>query len=82
MAKKQAGITLEVAQKHLEAFLNAELEISINQHYAIAGKTYTRADLAQVREEIKYWRNIVAELNNAKKHKGRNRAYRIVPRDL
>lgn len=82
MAKKQTGITLEVAQKHLEAFLNAELEISINQHYTIAGKTYTRADLAQVREEIKYWRNIVAELNNAKKHRGRNRAYRIVPRDL
>ncbi len=82
MAKKPTGITLEVAQMHLDAWLKAELEVSINQTYTIGGKTFTRAELAQIRREIDYWRNIIASLNNAKKHRGRNRTYRIVPRDL
>lgn len=82
MAKKQTGITLEVAQKHLEAWLNAELEVSINQSYTIAGKAFTRANLGEIRKEIEYWKNTVASLKNAQKHRGRNRAYRIVPRDL
>lgn len=82
MAKKQTGITLEVAEKHLEAWLNAELEVSINQSYTIAGKAFTRANLGEIRKQIDYWRNVVTSLKNAKKHKGRNRAYRIVPRDL
>lgn len=76
------GITLEIANKHLEAWLNAELEVSINQSYTIAGKSFTRADLGEIRKQIDYWRNMVAALNNAAKHKGRNRVYRIVPRDL
>lgn len=82
-AKKEfEGITLEIANKHLEAWLNAELEVSINQSYTIAGKSFTRADLGEIRKQIDYWKNIVAQLNNAAKHKGRNRIYRIVPRDL
>ena len=80
--KEFKGITLEMAQKHLKAWLNAELEVSVNQSYTIAGKTFTRADLGEIREQIDYWRNVVAELNNVKKHKGRNRIYRVVPRDL
>lgn len=82
-AKKEfKGITLEIAQKHLEAWLNAELEVSVNQAYTIEGKSFTRADLGEIREQIDYWRNVVANLNNVKKHKGRNRIYRVVPRDL
>lgn len=82
-AKKEfEGITLEIANKHLEAWLNAELEVSVNQSYTIAGKSFTRADLGEIRKQIDYWKNIVAQLNNAAKHKGRNRIYRIVPRDL
>ncbi len=76
------GITLEIANKHLEAWLNAELEVSVNQSYTIAGKSFTRANLGEIRKQIDYWRNVVAALNNAAKHKGRNRIYRVVPRDL
>ena len=36
------GITLEIARAHLEAWLNAELEVSVNQSYTIAGKSFTR----------------------------------------
>ena len=82
MGKKFTGLTLEIAQTHLEAWLKAELEVSINQSYTIAGKAFTRADLGQIRKEIDYWKNVVAGMNNVKKHRGRNRVYRIVPRDL
>ena len=76
------GSTLEIANEHLEAWLNAEQEVSVNQSYTIAGRSFTRADLGEIREQIDYWRNMVAELNNVAKHKGRNRIYRVVPRDL
>ncbi len=80
--KEFNGITVEIANRHLEAWLNAEMEVSINQSYTIEGRTFTRADLGEIRKQIDYWRNMATGLNNAAKHKGRNRVYRIVPRDL
>lgn len=77
-----AGITLETAKKHLEIWLEAEEEIAVNQSYTIRDKTFTRADLGQVRKEIDYWSAKVAALENLTSRKGRNRSYRIVPRDL
>lgn len=77
-----AAITLEVAKKHLEMWLEAESEVAINQSYTIGGKSFTRANLAEIRKQIEYWSNKVAELENLAKKKGRNRVYRIVPRDL
>lgn len=38
--------------------------------------------MAEIRKQIEYWSNKVAELENLAKKKGRNRVYRIVPRDL
>ena len=77
-----AAITLEVAKKHLETWLEAETEVAINQAYTIGGKSFTRADLGEIRRQIEYWSNKVQALENIAKRKGRNRVYRVVPRDL
>lgn len=76
-----AGITLKQAQCHLDAWLKAELEISTSQSYKIGTRSLTRADLKEVREQIKFWQNKVTALENASKHRGRNRIYRAVPFD-
>lgn len=76
------GITLEIAKEKLKIWLAAEEELAINQSYTIGGKTFTRADLAEVAQRIEYWNNKVITLENAKKKGGRNRVYRVVPRDL
>lgn len=77
-----AAITLETAKKHLEMWLEAESEVAINQSYTIGGKTFTRANLGEIRKQIEYWSNKVQALENTAKRKGRNRVYRVVPRDL
>ena len=56
-----AGITLEVAKKHLDMWLEAESQVAINQAYTIGGKSFTRANLSEIRNQIKYWSNKVAE---------------------
>ena len=77
-----AAITLETAKKHLEMWLEAESEVAINQSYTIGGKSFTRANLGELRKQIEYWSNKVQALENIAKRKGRNRVYRVVPRDL
>ncbi|MCX4355666.1 MAG: DUF6148 family protein [Oscillospiraceae bacterium] len=77
-----AGITLKEAQKHLKIWLKAESEIATSQSYTIGTRTLTRANLKEVRDQIKFWENKVAELESAAANKGRNRVYRAVPRDL
>ena len=77
-----AAITLETAKKHLEMWLEAGSEVAINQSYTIGGKTFTRANLGEIRKQIEYWSNKVQALENIAKRKGRNRVYRVVPRDL
>ena len=53
--RKVYGITLEAAQKHLEEWMEAELEITTHQSYRIEDRTLTLADLDQVRRMIEYW---------------------------
>lgn len=77
-----AGITLEQANKHLQAWLRAELEITTSQSYKIGARSLTRADLKEVRAQIQFWQKKVNELENADGRRGRNRVYRAVPRDL
>jgi hypothetical protein len=76
-----AGITLQQAQKHLSAWLKAELEITTSQSYKIGTRMLTRADLKEVRNQIKFWMDKVAELENVSKRGGRNRIMRAIPRD-
>lgn len=77
-----AAVTIETAKKHLDMWLEAESEVAINQAYTIGGKSFTRANLGEIRKQIEYWENKVQELENTAKRNGRNRIYRIVPRDL
>ena len=77
-----AGITLETAQRHLNAWLEAEIAVTNSQSYTIGSRVMTKADLAEIRNTIDYWNKKVIALENAKKRGGRNRAYRAVPRDL
>ena len=51
-----AGITLKIAQKHLNAWLEAELQVTTNQSYTIGSRSLTRADLADIREQIAFWK--------------------------
>lgn len=74
--------SLEIAQKHLDAWLEAELAVTNGQSYSIGSKSLDRANLYQIREQVKYWSNEVAKANNILKRKGRNRVMRVVPRDL
>ncbi len=77
-----AGITLTQARQHLLAWLEAELAITTSQSYTIGSRSLTRANLDEVRKQVAFWENKVAELENIAKRKGRNRVMRVVPRDL
>lgn len=76
------AFSLEIAQKHLDAWLEAELAVTNGQSYSIGSKSLDRANLYQIREQVKYWSNEVAKAKNILKRKGRNRVMRVVPRDL
>ena len=69
------GITLDVAQKHLEEWLEAELELTTHQSYRLGNEMLTMADLDAVRRNIDYWNARV----NALRRGGRTRLYRTVP---
>lgn len=77
-----AGITLEIAKRHLEEWLEAELALTTAQSYTLRNRTLTRANLTEVRNSIKFWNDKVNELENIKNTGGRNRIRRVVPRDL
>lgn len=77
-----AGITLETAKKHLDAWLKAELTVTTGQSYTIGSRTLTRANLAEIRNSIDYWNGKVQKLESVQRKGGRNRIKRGVPRDL
>ncbi len=77
-----AGISIEIAKKHLEAWLTAELEVTTHQSYTIGSRSLTKANLGEIRKQIEYWKNEVARLENLASRGGRNRVFRAVPRDL
>lgn len=77
-----AGITLETARRHLDEWLEAEMAVTGAQSYTIGSRTMTKANLGEIRKSIDYWNKKVVELENMAKRGGRNRIYRVVPRDL
>ena len=54
-----AGITLETAQKHLDAWLEAEMQVTNAQSYTIGSRTLTKANLTEIRNAIEYWQQKV-----------------------
>ncbi|WP_373220897.1 DUF6148 family protein [Mediterraneibacter gnavus] len=77
-----AGITLETAKKHLDAWLEAEMAVTTGQSYTIGSRTLTRANLTEIRNAIDYWNGKVNQMENVERTGGRNRVRRVVPRDL
>ena len=76
------GITAEIAEKHLNEWLEAELKVCTGQSYTIGSRVLTRANLTEIRNAITYWQGWLSKLENTAKSGGRNRIKRIVPRDL
>ena len=76
------SVALKTSRKHLNAWLEAELEVTTHQSYTIGTRSLTKADLAEIGKRIEYWQNEVARLENLEKRGGRNRIFRAVPRDL
>ncbi|MGE7113238.1 DUF6148 family protein [Lysinibacillus sp. NPDC047702] len=75
-------MTLERARVHLQSWLDAELAISTAQSYSVGSRTLTRANLSEVRKQIDYWRNKVAELEITESGRKVHRSKRFMPRDL
>lgn len=72
-----AGITLAQAQAQLEAWLAASLAVSSNQSYSIAGRSLTRVNASEIRDQINFWQskvNIITRNNS-----GRRRTRYLVP---
>lgn len=57
-----AGITLTQAEAHLTEWLNADIAVASGQSYSIAGRVLTRANAAEIRENITFWDNHVKRL--------------------
>lgn len=63
-------------------WLEAETAIATGQSYTIDNRRLDRANLAQVREQIKFWQKELAKAESLSKGRSRRRTVRIVPRDL
>ncbi|MFJ7953952.1 DUF6148 family protein [Lysinibacillus sp. NPDC096418] len=76
------AFTVEEVKKRLQIWLNAEEAIAKGQSYSIDNQRLERANLAQVREQIKFWQRELVKVEASASGRGRRRVTRIVPRDL
>lgn len=58
-----AGITLPQSESQLSAWLAADLAVASGQSYSIAGRSVTRADASEIRENIQFWDRQVKRLS-------------------
>lgn len=76
------AFSVEEVKNRLQIWLNAEEAIAKGQSYSIDNQRVERANLAQVREQIKFWQRELVKAEASVSGKGRRRVTRIVPRDL
>jgi hypothetical protein len=57
-----AGLTLGQAEQHLNEWLSADSAVARGQAYSLGGRTFTRADAREIRENIRYWQQMVKQL--------------------
>lgn len=69
-------ITLEIAEKRLSEWLEAEAALNHVGSYQIGERTLTYRDLKEVRESIDYWQSKV----NSLKRGGSFKISRAIPR--
>jgi hypothetical protein len=58
-----AGITLAQAEAQLAAWLAASTAVASGQAYSIAGRSLTRANAAEIRNQIDFWDSKVKTLS-------------------
>lgn len=75
-------ITLERARIHLNAWLDAELKVTNGQNYSIGSRSLTYANISEIRKQIDYWSNQVANLEVLASGRRNSRSRRFIPRDL
>ncbi len=61
-----AGITVTQAEAQLDAWIAASLAVASNQSYSIGGRSLTRADAGEIREQIEFWDAKVRSLSRTK----------------
>lgn len=75
-----AAWTKQEAKEMLLIWIEAEKAVASGQSYKIGTRSLERANLGEIAERIKFWRNELETLENGK---GRGaRVLRAVPRDL
>ncbi len=57
-----AGLTLAQAEQHLNEWLTADSGVAKGRAYSLGGRTITRADAREIRENIRYWQQMVKQL--------------------
>ena len=71
-----------ICQEKVTMWLQAEDAVALGQSYVIGDRELTRANLNAIRDELKYWLDQLALVENADEVNGRNKAYRAVLRDV
>lgn len=71
--------TLQEAKDMLAMWVEAEKTVATGQSYKIGTRSLQRADLSEIADRIKWWRNEVSKLQNNRRGA---RVMRVVPRDL
>lgn len=76
----QTWITLEAAKDNLQMWIEAQQAVATGQSYKIGSRSLTRASLSDILKMIRYWQNVIDELEAGV---GRGaRVLRGVPRDF
>lgn len=57
-----AGITLAEAAEKLTEWMSADTAVATGQSYSIGGRSLTRANAKEIRDNIQFWNNMVKSL--------------------
>lgn len=76
------AISLTQAKTQLAMWIEAEKQVALGQSYQIGSRRIQRADLKEVRAQIKFWESKVNDLETVAKRGGRRKVMRVIPRDL
>lgn len=72
-----AGITLAQAQAKLALWMEADERVAAGQSYTIAGRSLSRVNATEIRDNIDYWEAKVRQIESAAA--GRRRTRYVVP---
>ena len=71
--------TVEECRKHLQSWLDADFALATGKSYQIGTQNLTRANAAEVRERIEYWKK---QLELAQNGGRKRKIYGVIPRDM